>query len=316
VIEKHIMASVSKPPEKGRRIVRSAEVLAYGRSEKTRDEIALLRRKPGGSPEGWPALQPALLRNCDDQTVAALVAVHAAIARLDSSDPRTVADWGILASSRFLGRSSLVVALNRFRSEGVWAVSPHLIPHYALHSPAGMLSLALGVHGPNLGVGGGASAAFEGLLTAITWLDAKVVPGLWLVLTGWSPELVPDQAGEPIADCWCHALALALGPPSVSGPERPNLRLMQGPDTPNGHTGDLAVLGKLLDQYSASQQRLSRISSDRIVHDGLSHPRVPRPHFVPRAANRAQAYTIARDHSTTHWVELVLHQPSRSKEAG
>ena len=28
----------------------------------------------------------------------------------------------------------------------------------------------------------------EGFLAALTWLATGVVPGVWLVLSGWSPE--------------------------------------------------------------------------------------------------------------------------------
>src|SRR5439155_569002 len=99
------------------------------------------------------------------------------------------AEWGVVAASCHLGRSQLVVALKRFAEEGVWGVSPHLIPHFALHSPAGTLSLALGAHGPNLGVGGGPGSTTEGTLTALTWLDE----GLGLRLE-WSFE--PDDAAR------------------------------------------------------------------------------------------------------------------------
>jgi hypothetical protein len=55
----------------------------------------------------------------------------------------------------------------------------------------------------------------------MTWLAAGVVPGVWLILSGWSPELVPDRKGGasssgsapgPSADIECQALALALRP--------------------------------------------------------------------------------------------------------
>ena len=70
--------------------------------------------------------------------------------------------WGVVAASRYLGRANLAAALRSFKAEGVWGTSPHLIPHFALHSPSGTISLALGLHGPNLGVGGGLHAAAEG----------------------------------------------------------------------------------------------------------------------------------------------------------
>ena len=111
-------------------------------------------------------------------------------------------------------------ALQSFLAEGVWGTSPHLIPHFALHSASGTISLGLGLHGPNLGVGGGLHAAAEGFLAALTWLSIGSVPGVWLVLTGWSPELVPDRNGRPASgERDCQALALAL---CARGPcERP-----------------------------------------------------------------------------------------------
>ena len=118
--------------------------------------------------------------------------------------------WGVVAASRYLGRANLAQALRSFLAEGVWGTSPHLIPHFALHSPAGTISLALGLHGPNLGVGGGLYAAAEGFLAALTWVSTGRVPGVWLVLTGWSPELVPNQHGNGSVAGECQALAMAL----------------------------------------------------------------------------------------------------------
>ena len=118
--------------------------------------------------------------------------------------------WGVVAASRFLGRANLARALQSFLAEGVWGTSPHLIPHFALHSASGTISLGLGLHGPNLGVGGGLHAAAEGFLAALTWLSTGVVPGVWLVLSGWSPELVPDRGGGATNGDDCQALAMAL----------------------------------------------------------------------------------------------------------
>ena len=137
-------------------------------------------------------MPPSLLRYSDEQTVAGVAAVFTAIDE-GGLDPERFAGWGVVAASRFLGRANLAQALRSFTAEGVWGTSPHLIPHFALHSLSGTISLALGLHGPNLGVGGGLHAAAEGFLTALTWLSAGIVPGVWLVLTGWSPELVPER---------------------------------------------------------------------------------------------------------------------------
>jgi hypothetical protein len=195
-------------------------------------EVPALRRRPGPVPEGWSRTPPSLLRYSDEQTVVGTAAVFTTIAAMETTPDRFV-DWGVVAASRYLGRSSMAAALRSFKTEGVWGTSPHLIPHFALHSPAGTISVALGLHGPNVGAGGGLHAAAEGFLAALTWLTAGVVPGVWLVLSGWSPELIPERNGGATAtaqpraleglsaDMECRALALALRPadsqPSAGG---------------------------------------------------------------------------------------------------
>jgi hypothetical protein len=188
--------------------------------------LAASRRAPGPIPEGWKPPSPTLLKTSDDQTVAAVSAVLEAIATQPDVPPEAYAEWGVVVASRYLGRAQLAVALRRFASEGVWGVSPHLIPHFALHSPAGALSLSLGSHGPNLGVGGGPGSAMDGALTALTWLSEGRLPGVWLVLTGHEPDLVPDAKGTPISPTECRALALALEPDD--GSTTPRLRLVSG----------------------------------------------------------------------------------------
>jgi hypothetical protein len=161
--------------------------------------------------------------------------------------PEGFEGWGVVAASRYLGRASLAAALRSFKAEGVWGTSPHLIPHFALHSPSGTISLALGLHGPNLGIGGGLHAAAEGFLAAMTWLSAGVVPGVWLVLSGWSPELIPDRravavpasaraAGTPAdaAEVECRALAVALRPAGEATPGGPVVRVMFGGEAEQG----------------------------------------------------------------------------------
>jgi hypothetical protein len=186
------------------------EVLGYGLFRMSPAEVPALRRRPGPVPEGWGPPAPSLLRNSDEQTIAGLCAVFAAINGMRLPRDR-YEGWGVVAASRFLGRANLARALQSFLAEGVWGTSPHLIPHFALHSASGTISLGLGLHGPNLGVGGGLHAAAEGFLTALTWLSSGVVPGVWLVLSGWSPELVPDRDGGSPTAIDCQALAIALG---------------------------------------------------------------------------------------------------------
>jgi hypothetical protein len=208
-------------------------------------DLPALRRRPGPVPEGWSRTPPSLLRYSDEQTVAGTAAVFAAIEAMGTG-PDRFEGWGVVAASRYLGRANLAAALRSFRAEGVWGTSPHLIPHFALHSPSGTISLALGLHGPNVGAGGGLHAAAEGFLAALTWLTAGVVPGVWLVLSGWTPELVPEKRegatetphppGTPHAEIECQALALALRPArpdpvaDATGP-RFRARIGDGPTT-------------------------------------------------------------------------------------
>jgi len=192
------------------------EVMGHGLFRMSPEEVPALRRRPAPSPEGWGSVPPSLLRNSDEQTVAGLCAVFTAIANMRSPRER-YEGWGVVAASRFLGRANLARALQSFLAEGVWGTSPHLIPHFALHSASGTISLGLGLHGPNLGVGGGLHAAAEGFLAALTWLSSGNVPGVWLVLSGWSPELVPDQSGGAAAATDCQALAIALAAPGSPG---------------------------------------------------------------------------------------------------
>ncbi len=206
-------------------------------------EVPALRRRPGPVPEGWTRTPASLLRYSDEQTVVATASVFAAIASMGSQPERFEA-WGVVAASRYVGRAGLAAALRSFLAEGVWGTSPHLIPHFALHSPSGTISLALGLRGPNVGVGGGLHAVADGFLAAMTWLSAGVVPGVWLVLSGWSPELIPDRrglttapapaGGEPSGDAEieCRALALALRP-AGSDPAaiRPRFRVVIGGDS-------------------------------------------------------------------------------------
>jgi hypothetical protein len=154
--------------------------------------------------------------------------------------------WGVIAATRFLGRANLARALQNFLADGVWGTSPHLIPHFALHSASGTISLGLGLHGPNLGVGGGLRAAAQGFLTALTWLSSGVVPGVWLVISGWSPELVPDPNGGPPSAIECRALALALeAPGSTAGRMRIRARF-GGATRPSSDPIDLLALSAIL----------------------------------------------------------------------
>ncbi len=275
----------------------------------TRPEIADFRRRPDALPEGWPPVQPSVLRQSDDQTITALAAVTRLLPMLDNAHQRRLDRWGLLTACRYVGRSNLVIALNRFRAEGVWGVSPHLIPHYALHSPSGTLSLALGLHGPNLGLGGGLFSGFEGLLTALTWLKGGIVPGVCLVFCGWHPEYVPDPQGEPTNSCRCLALALALVPASSAAGhvDRPRLRLAASQKPAPPMPVDLTKLGELLGRSRADQpEKNGLVSPGLSLHAAHEGSAIPRPHLFAKAAPAVRSRILGTDAAGRLRVELVM----------
>jgi hypothetical protein len=171
------------------------------------------RLKPGPAPGTPPP--PSFLKHADEQTVAGLLAVYRAI-HDGGLDAASMADWGVLAAPELLGRTAMAPVLECFAREGAWGISPHLIPHRSLHAVSGTISLALGLRGPNFGVGGGPGAAAEAFLAAGAMLVGEQLPGLWLVLT----DGVAAEAGL----VW-RAAALALVP---NAPNRPGPRLEIG----------------------------------------------------------------------------------------
>jgi len=201
-------------------------VTAYGSVQLTADGLRLLRQQLT-LPDAKP-LPGSFLKHMDDQTVAGLAAVLQAIGRFGMGG-NSFTDWGVLAAPRFLGRSTMVSALQRFGEEGAWGVSPHLIPHRSLHSLSGTISQALQIHGPNYGVGGGPDCASEAFLAAAAWLGREPMPGVWLVLTGWQPEPMPGQLA---AASTCHAAALALRNAEAG---QLGLRLRLSPDASPGN---------------------------------------------------------------------------------
>jgi hypothetical protein len=159
-------------------------------------------------------IAPAVLKNSDDQTIAGLHAVARAIqvGRLQSVD---FLKWGAIASPRFFARPIMAHSLTRYAAEGAWGISPHLIPHRTLHSLSGTLSQILNIQGPNYGVGGGWDGAAEALLAGSAILADGELPGLWVVLTGFDPEVCPPPTQDPAAkapDNTCVAVAMALTP--------------------------------------------------------------------------------------------------------
>lgn len=194
----------------------SAEVFARGTVAVRLSAIATLR--DGGWPEAAPELPRRFLRHADEQTVVGMHAILAAIAALP--DPRSsLAGHGIVAACCQAGRLPGAQALVQAKRGGGVAVSTQIVPQASLHSLAGAVSVGLGMHGPNVGIGGGPEALAEGLLTAFAWLQAApamACEAVWLVITGWDEEPALDTEGSPVTDPVCRGVALALAPSAAS----------------------------------------------------------------------------------------------------
>ena len=165
------------------------------------------------SPPRFPGvdLPGHFLKHADEQTVIALEALRQAVERFDL-DPRQQTEWGIIGAPKFMGRMAGAHILTRFAAGGGPTVPPHALAQNSLHSIAGAASIALGIHGPNVGLGGGPGAIHDGLTAALTMFDAAACPGIWLLLAQWEPEPIPDGQGRATNEPTCHAVALALMP--------------------------------------------------------------------------------------------------------
>jgi hypothetical protein len=170
-------------------------------------DLPTLRDRPGGL-HSRP-VPPRFLRHADEQTVVGLAAVLRAMQDATLAAERYDA-WGVVAAPVFPGRLGGAATFTRFREGGPAAISPHIIPQNSLHSVAGAISVALGMHGPNFGIGGGPDALAEGLTVAMSLVDDASLSGLWLVLTQWTREPVPDGRGSTATETSCLGVALAL----------------------------------------------------------------------------------------------------------
>jgi hypothetical protein len=209
----------------------SAAVEAFGVVSVPVEEVAALRRAPG--PPGGPRIHPALMKHADHQTVLALAALLKAVH--DSGwQGRSFAEWGLIAAPRFLGRIVASAAIDKFKTQGVPGMSPLIIPTLSMHAVAGSLSLALGTHGFNYGVGGSHGHLAEALLAGLTARGDDGVPGVWVVATQFSPEPVPDTMGRSLNPSLGYAVALALS--ASAAPARSRLNLRAVPEA--GGTGE------------------------------------------------------------------------------
>jgi len=198
-------------------------VEAFGVARVPVGEIAALRKSPGPLGAGRK-IPPSLMKHADHQTVLGLAALLRAVHDSGWSD-RSFADWGLIAAPRFLGRIVAAGAMDKFKKVGVPGMSPLIIPTLSLHAVAGSLSLALKAHGFNYGVGGGHGHLAEALLTGLAARDDNGVPGVWVVATQFSPEPVPDTAGNSTNASFGYGVALAITAATAAN-ARLNLRVV------------------------------------------------------------------------------------------
>ena len=224
---------------------------AYGVVRVPVEEIAALRTNPG--PSIGTKIPISLLKHADHQTVLGLAAILKA-ARDFGWQERSFAEWGVIASPRFLGRIPAAAVMDRFQNQGVSGMSPLIIPTLSLHATAGSLSLAIKAHGFNFGVGGGPGHLTEALLAGLASRDDGEVPGVWVVATGFDPEPIPDLAGNSAVPAFGYAVALALVT-GASGRTRLNLRMVPasaaGMDSPEtAEHPSIATLAAFLSEPS------------------------------------------------------------------
>ena len=191
------------------------------------DDVQPLRKQSDTLPGN---LGNSVLRHSDEQTLTALFAVKDAIAHFEAP-PENFDNWGVVFSSRYLGRTAFVQSLNKFAVDGPWNVSVQVVPNRSLHSPASMVGLALGCHGPCVGVGGGLDGETDAWLTATSLLDQHQLEGMWLIFSGWEPDEQVDTESNPLCESMCTSLVLALQPGSTMT-SLARLRIVYDPQAP------------------------------------------------------------------------------------
>ena len=127
--------------------------------------------------------------------------------------------WGVIAAPVFFGRGGNAGALRRYADEGVWGISPQMVPQLSHHALPGTISMALKIHGPNFAIGNGPEAMSEGVLLAATLLSEGRLPGIWFVMTRFAPEYLPndDAAGSVANNATGEGIAFALTPIESNG---------------------------------------------------------------------------------------------------
>jgi len=133
-----------------------------------------------------------------------------------------------VAATCFQGRVPVAGSFEKYHRQGPLSVSPLIIPFMSLHSTSSMISLALRIHGPSVGVGGGSGEFAQALMTGLALQQEHALPGVWVVATGWDPEMLPAPTADTPPPV-CRGLALALVPEAV-GARGSSLRLVPAAD--------------------------------------------------------------------------------------
>lgn len=193
----------------------SCELAAWNVTRLSLPELLALRKQPASR---FPAhITPQFLKNSDDQTVATLASLYAAVGDLGQSCD-VYRDWAVISASQYIGRGTFAGTLHKYCKDGPWGVSVQVIPHNMLHSISSTISLTLPCVGPCLGAGGGANGEVDALLIATNLLSSGEIPGAWVTWSTWDPELAIDEAGKPTSESSCVTVALALRPITVQIP--------------------------------------------------------------------------------------------------
>jgi hypothetical protein len=189
-------------------------ITAHALVKASLSDMGTLRNRP--APDGMPPLPPRFLRHADEQTVVGMHAVLTALSEVPSTDSvPPLACHAVIAAPCQAGRIATAQALAGLDTSGPSAIKPHIVPQCSMHSVAGAVSVALGMHGPHLGVGGGPDALSEGFLVVMSLLAGGGDPhceAAWLIATEWDVEPALDSKGIPTNDPSCRAIAMLLEP--------------------------------------------------------------------------------------------------------
>jgi hypothetical protein len=123
----------------------------------------------------------------------------------------------------------------------------------------------LHAHGPCIGVGGGLRGDAEAMFAAANLLDGQQQQGIWLVVSGWDPEMEIDRTGQPTTESSCIAAAMALVPnPADALGGRLRMRTMSADYASHAEceTGFLNALSGLMDYLPPLRLRSTTLIGD------------------------------------------------------